>query len=559
MTAFLKRFTPERAAWAFAAVLAAAVALLAVWFGALNQDEGWYLYAAQLVRAGQVPYRDFFFTQGPTLPYVYGALSAVWGMASPLHGLLGGRVLSLAFSAATVALASSLARRLAGGDRKDVAALAAVAALGCNLYHAYFTCIPKTYALGGCFAMLGFWLLAAGLARRGAARALALAGCGLSLAFASGTRISLVLLLGTTGVSLLAYGWLSARGWAKLMPAFWFGMAGLAGMAITYGPFAADPAALDGLLAAQAYHAGRGGFDPFFAVGSASRLARGYWVLGAFLFMGLCGLGRPPARECGRGNAGGDARQPESGTAAPDWGSRTALWALVAGFAAVFALQMSAPFPYDDYQVPVMPLLAVALSVFFARGTAFFTRAGASWLAVLLAGLAAYSSPLLQEWATYGQDRFWSRKKETTELAKLRAVGAELERLDPGGKTLLTQDLYLAVETGRSVPEGLAMGPFCYFGELADDARARKLHVLNPGTMEALLASAPCPLAAFSGYGFAVSVPKGSEVPLATQMRYWELLKRNYELAFAEPDFGQNSTTLLVLKRKPTPAGEAAK
>jgi len=535
--AFLKRFSPERAAWAFAAVLAAAVALLAIWYGALNQDEGWYLYAAQLVRAGKVPYRDFFFTQGPTLPYVYGALSAVWGMASPLHGLLGGRVLSFVFSVGTVLLAASLARRLAGCDRKDVAALAVVAALGCNLYHAYFTCMPKTYALGGFFAMLGFWLLSVGLRRAGVWRDLALAGCGFALAFASGTRISLVLLLGTTGVSLLAFGWFAARGFARLRPALCFGVAGLAGLAVTYGPFAFDPASLHGLLAAQAYHAGRGGFDPFFAVGSASRLARGYWVLGAFLFVGACGRQRAVSELVRRETDGLFAR-------------RTALWALVAGFAAVFALQMSAPFPYDDYQVPVMPLLAVALGVFFARGTAFFSRSGANWLAVLLAGLAAYSSPLLQEWATYGQDRFWCGKKEMTELAKLRAVGAAIEALDPGGRTLLTQDLYLAVETGRTVPEGLAMGPFCYFGDLADDAEARRLHVLNPGTMERLLESAPCPLAAFSGYGFAVNVPKGTEVPFETQTRYWELLKRNYELAFREPRFGQNATTLLVLKRK---------
>ena len=34
------------------------------------------------------------------------------------------------------------------------------------------------------------------------------------------------------------------------------------------------------LLAAQSYHAARGGFDPFFAIGSVSRLARGYAALG---------------------------------------------------------------------------------------------------------------------------------------------------------------------------------------------------------------------------------------------------------------------------------------
>ena len=51
-------------AWAAAAALAA----VNVWFGPLNQDEGWYLLAAQNVSRGMTPYRDFLYTQGPVLP-----------------------------------------------------------------------------------------------------------------------------------------------------------------------------------------------------------------------------------------------------------------------------------------------------------------------------------------------------------------------------------------------------------------------------------------------------------------------------------------------------------
>ena len=56
-------------------------------FGNLNQDEGWYLYAAQRVAEGAMPYRDFFFTQGPVMPYVYGALEQVWAPMGVLGGL----------------------------------------------------------------------------------------------------------------------------------------------------------------------------------------------------------------------------------------------------------------------------------------------------------------------------------------------------------------------------------------------------------------------------------------------------------------------------------------
>ena len=53
-----------------AAVVAAFTAVFAVWWGAVNQDEGWYLYASRLVGEGKLPYRDFFFTQGPVLPMI---------------------------------------------------------------------------------------------------------------------------------------------------------------------------------------------------------------------------------------------------------------------------------------------------------------------------------------------------------------------------------------------------------------------------------------------------------------------------------------------------------
>ncbi|MDD3604519.1 MAG: hypothetical protein PHD86_04960, partial [Kiritimatiellae bacterium] len=52
--------------------------------GELNQDEGWYLYAAGQVARGALPYRDFAFTQAPVMPFVYAAtdvLVRAWGVA----------------------------------------------------------------------------------------------------------------------------------------------------------------------------------------------------------------------------------------------------------------------------------------------------------------------------------------------------------------------------------------------------------------------------------------------------------------------------------------------
>lgn len=148
---------------------------------------------------------------------------------------------------------------------------------------------------------------------------------------------------------------------------------------------------------------------------------------------------------------------------------------------------------------------------------------------------SSFGSPLLEEWSTNGKDRFWSLKKEAYELPQLREVARRIEALDPGGTELLTQDLYLAIETGRTVPKGLEMGPFSI---LTDDEWRR------------LLGFAKSPIAAMSGYAFAIEPPKCNERPLERQLEYWGILKRNYEFVERVDAFGQNSTPLLILRRK---------
>jgi hypothetical protein len=199
---------------------------------------------------------------------------------------------------------------------------------------------------------------------------------------------------------------------------------------------------------------------------------------------------------------------------------------------------MAAPFPYEDYQVPVMPLLAVYAAVKFAGSSVSLPLAPwrPSLLVLGITCACSFGSPLLEKWMTNGQDRFWTVKKEKSELAQLRDVAARIEAMDPGGKDLLTQDLYLAVETGRRVPQGLEMGPFAM---LSDEQWRR------------LLDGAPCRIAALSGYSFAIEPPRCNERPVEQQMEYWNILKNRYRFVDREEMFGQNATTLIILERKP--------
>jgi hypothetical protein len=487
--------------WFLAAFGFVVLAFAAVWLGALNQDEGWYLYAARLVSEGKTPYRDFFYTQAPVMPVVYAAFTSIWNS----FGLLGARILTISFGTLGLAFFCAIAVRLVAPGRRALAALAVFLLLGSNLYHLYYIAIPKTYALASLFVAIGFFLLtfARPSTLRGGVFAFA---SGLSLAFACGTRISLGVILAVVGFSLLFS--FSRMRWTFL----WFGLGGAFGLVVVYGFFLCDPTARAGLFAAQSYHAARGGFDPVFTIGSVSRLVR--WYLPVFVLLGL-GFAR-------RREAGGEPEAFLVGRLA------------FASFVAVFLVQMLAPFPYEDYQVPVMGLLAVfAVVLFFGRPASVPSRG--LLLTLGLAWAASFGSPLLEKWTTNGQDRFWTLKKDQCELAQLRDVARYIEEEDPNGETLLTQDLYLAIETGRKVPDGLEMGPF----SMLSDEEWRKL-----------LSSAPCKIAALSGYSFAIAPPRCDETPVERQIEYFHLLKKNYDLVQKVDNFGQNATSLLILKRK---------
>ena len=295
--------------WALALFAFAVLGAAAVWLGGLNQDEGWYLYAANLVHDGERVYRDFFFTQGPFMPKAYSYVTWIWEK----WGLLGARIFTLLLGAYGICIAAMIARKLAPEDRRNEAALIVTLLLGCNLYHLYYLAIPKTYALASVLVMTGLGIFEL---ERGNKKANVEFMAGLFLAFAAGVRISLGVLLPVVGLALLI-----RRGrWIR------FGIGGIFGLLAMYGFVLRDPAAMKGFIAAQQYHAARGGFDLVWAVGSLSRLVR--WYLPVFIVLGL-GIARAVRTE--------KEGSPKTGAG---------LGVLVWGFLAVFAVQMLAPFPY---------------------------------------------------------------------------------------------------------------------------------------------------------------------------------------------------------------------
>lgn len=577
----------KRATWVSITVLAVGLAILLstanLFLGSLNQDEGWYLYAAKQITEGKVLYRDFMFTQGPALPVVYGVLFPIIGKL----GVAGGRLITLLFGLAAAGCAAWLAARavsspsssLRAGKHWKLAALAAFILAGVNVYQSYFTVIVKTYALCAFFLTAGFVALSYVGGRRGASAAF---WGGFLLALAACTRLSAGIALPVAGLWLVwnrakvyPNGQTSASGQGselrshkfrfqvssfKFLPAWLaFGLGGGFILLLGLGSFF--------LLAPEntefalfGYHAGRspGGLLQLTALkaGFISRFVQAYFVFFAGLLLTFA-LRRMhwPIRERGLEEMTLDSRprllelmrEANAGSSSFTRSFRSLLW--FSG-SLITAVHFLAPFPYDDYQVIVYPLLAAALSVTLAPHCPERQQLRAVFVLLLICTAASSSSPLNQEWLIRGRDRIWWKFKETPDLLLLQRVGAELrEKLGEDG-LLLTQDTYLAIEAGARVPHGMEMGPFCYYPEMPRE-QAERLNLLNKEMMIETLTQARAPLAAFSGYGLTIRSPEIEELSSNARNELRSGLEMNYTKTAAVEHFGQAHTALEIFVRNP--------
>ena len=521
---------------------AAALALAAatIWFGDLNQDEGWYLYAAKMVSRGMRPYRDFFFTQGPLLPWVYGMFTPLW---TPF-GLLGGRILTAIFGLASTILAGVLAatdlpRKTDGGPSPlpRSAALTAFLLLAVCPYHAYFTAIPKTYALSALCLVGGMLSVEASLRLKRGAPLSALGG--FLLACAAAARLSLGAALPVAGIWLLALAFRKRT--ASPVPRWhWlaFGIGGIIGLALFF--FQPLTQSFPSFRFANSFHTARQGGGMIFTAGSLARLARGYIALAGVAILATAAIALLPAEK----------RRAVFSRRDGAYGGGPLLW--LACFAAIFIVHILSPFPYDDYQTPVMPLLAAAVSAIawrIAAAVPALSRPGRAMplLAALLAWccVSAATSPLCQDWFVAGQDAFWPVMKEKSSLALLREIGENVASMSSQDKPLLTQDAYIAVEADRDLPHGFEMGPFGYFPELPDET-AEAMHVVNSNGMKRLILECDADLALKSDYTFRIGAPSMACRPLEETLEFIDTLFLEYAPGEVIEHFGQGNGNLEI-------------
>lgn len=370
----------------------------------LNQDEGWYLLASRRVTQGQIPYRDFTFTQGPVFPLVYA-------LAEPLvrmWGLYGGRIVQVLLSLLTLGVLKASA---------PVKAFPLLLALFCLPVHLQFSLTVKTYALAGLFLTLAvhFWF-------QQTRKSLIMSALFLSLATA--TRLSLGVFLLPLCVSL------SGRRnelSAKTVALFLLCYAGIS--AVLLLPFLLiDPASV--WFQWVGFHQARSlGLAPMFRVGSLLRLLHA-WL--PTLLVGGWFLQRK-ALSC------------------PDR-------AVAFGLALTGGLHLMTPFPYEEYQTPLYTVLLMLLFRNLNREAVLSRHRGL----VLAAVLFSLSSPALHNWMPVQRDRLWFSVREQSDLGQLEWVARRIRKFTPENAVLFTPDSYLAIATGFEVPRGLEMGPFSF-------------------------------------------------------------------------------------------------
>lgn len=442
-------------------------------------DEGVYLNAGRLVWEGQWLYRDFPFSQGPVVPWIYGLATTLFG-----HGVVVGRVLSLAFGALGVASGVWIARRHAGTPGAALALLLSIV----NLPALWVAVTVRTQSLATPLVMAGTAALALPLER---ARFAALAPS--LFLWAVGARL-------TEGLSLLlVLAWVAWR--LRATPARLARVAAIVGVQalFLFAPMLAAPR--DALFHVFTAQLGRG--ERGIGGGSGSGAAGGALEAAFAKFAVLLSPETSffPIVPLAVAVAGSVLWRWRSGWR-PD--THRPLGEPLSTQAVLLVLALASVAPhlmlragFLTYFVTASALLTPAIAIAAVHTTKqlapgrgrTLVRGGVS----ILFALALVALPMhWGAWAGSGPSSF----------THLRSVARELRARAGPSCTILTMETTLAYEAGCRVVPGLEYSFFSYFAGMPS-AEAAERGVLNTARLRRHLREAPPDLIALGPRGHA--------------------------------------------------------
>jgi 4-amino-4-deoxy-L-arabinose transferase-like glycosyltransferase len=485
-----------------------------VLFGALNTDEGFYAVATRAVAQGEVPYRDFGFTQPPLTLYVNSVPLRLTG-----YGLFAQRSVNGLWAAVAVALAAAWL------TRRTQLVWGLVLALGFSLSAPwmYFIHLGKTYGLTTLIVMLAAWVF---------------------LSQPVGSRRNfLVGFLGVLGVAtrlpavpFFAILWLGTL-WPGRRPAGREVLGAVSGpvvgLALVVLPFALVAPDNTWFWTVELHRSAVASRTWHLAWQEIATLAPAVWLLAVAAIVSALGRRRIFARE----------------------------GVVFLASAAALGVNLLQGGVYEEYAVPfLLPLAASAAAWLHDELRSWRPVPVVAYLALLAVVQFGTAPVLLHE---SFPDRRGSPSSLLTPNAprynpalpdQLAAARWLVDQTLAKDAPLIGTNLILAAETGRAVPTELRMGSFAYTGEMTAE-RAARLHFATRDQLDRWFASPDTRIVAFFhlwdlNYGW--SLPSGNRTAIEVRQHWLELLRRDYRVALIQGQF-------VVLGRKDTPAAPPGK
>ena len=396
------------------------------------------------------------------------------------------------------------------------------------MYQSYFFSLVKTYSMASLFFTAGLIFLVKA-SRKSSFSASCLTA--IFLVLATGCRLSAGLALPIVGLYLL-----SQR--KRLGDANWliFGLIGVLTLSLLWVPFLtmSQETFIYGVFKYHTLRDSAGANPLMMKAGFISRVVQAYFVV--FLLSPLL-LGWACKKKEAEADAATIAVQP----------TRILLFIIIA----ITLLHISAGFPYDDYQVFLFPALAalIAVSLCGALQKVPHYRSMVALFLLVACSAASFSSPINQEWFVYGRDRIWWKSKDVTDISKLRQAANEIRTIADPELPLITQDIYLAVESGLKVPAGMEMGVFSFYPEL-NSFQAEELGVTNEELLTQIIQKNTSSVCALSGYSFGIAAPKIVQVSATVSDKLTTLVESQFSEVKRFQHFGQGHSELILYAPK---------
>lgn len=488
--------------WAALVVVIALYFISARWhvyYGALNTDEGFYAITTRSVAQGEMPYRDFGFTQPPAVLYANALPLKILGF-----GLFTQRIVNGAWSALALIIAAGwLVHRT---NRWWAFGLVMLFSLSAPWMH--FTHLGKTYAITTLLATLSTWVFLAlktGPRRNFLVGLLAIAGIA--------SRLPAAPFFGLLWCGTL---WPGRRPTRNEVLAAVGGI--VAGFALFVLPFwLAAPESFK-FWVFDFHRASVPNKDWNLSWREIGALAPAVWTLGLLAVSGAIYQRKQLSRET--------------------------CVLLAAGVALAFNLLPAGV--YGEYSMPfLLPLAMAALSSLhdmpMLKATWSRFSLGAALLVVQLGAAPLLQASLRPE--RIGTINQWLpahappyKKSLPDDLRKARDI---VKTILPETAPFVGSNIILAAETGHFVPRELRMGPFSWTNEMSRE-RAAQLHLATRDQLDAWFAQSDVTLLVFFqrwdlNYGW--SMPSFDRESVAIRTAQMHQLMSAYRLAFYTEDF----------------------